>query len=341
MAIIGIERLIYCVDDVEKSVQFFEDFGLRLQERTADLTRFQLPDNSRVYFRSLATHPVPGSRVVGQGVHEVVWGVDSVENLEKLVANLATDREVRRDEEGVAHFITDDGVAMGLRHWPEKRQVVAPTEPVNSPGHIRRMNVHRRWIARAYPKGIAHIGLLSPDLEGLVNFLQTRLNFRLSDRQREFGIYCRADGVFDHHNLALINANAGLPGMDGQLRFHHANFVVTDLDEIMAGKNYLERRGWPKSDLGIGRHRIASALFCYFPCPAGGEAEYGADSDALDDGWVPRDFDPMFGLAHWMHNLPEWWDGANWDVLFAEGCAPAKGSVPVRPELAKPDPAGD
>lgn len=331
MAIIGIERLVYCVDDVEKSVQFFEDFGLKLHKRDQDQAAFLLPDNSRVLFRALATHPVPGSKIVGQGVHEIVWGVDTAESLRELVANVAADREVRADADGIHHFVLDNGIPMGLRHWPEKRMVFAPSEPVNSPGNIRRMNVHRRWIHRAWPKGLSHIGYLAPDRDSTIQFLETRLNFRLSDRQRDFGIYYRADGVNDHHNIALINSNAGLPGMDGQLRFHHANYVLTDLDEMMAGKNYMDRRGWPKSDMGIGRHRIASALFCYFPCPAGGEAEYGADFDAIDDNWVPRDFNPMFGLAHWMHDIPEWWQGADWDVTFAEGKAPYKGSVKPRP----------
>lgn len=334
MAIIGIERILYRVDDVDRSIRFFEDFGLPLLDRDDGGACFRLPDNARVDIRSIATDPVPGSQIVGIGVHEIVWGVDTAENLERLVARLATDREVRRDADGICHFVADGGIAMGLRHWPEKRQIFAPTEPVNSPGNLQRMNVHRRWIARARPKGISHIGVISPDIEGLSNFLRERLDFRLSDRQRSFAVYVRADGVNDHHNLAILNANAGLPGMDGTLRFHHVNYVVTDLDEMMAGKNHLERRGWPKSEWGIGRHRIASALFCYFPCPAGGEAEYGADSDALDDNWIPRDFSPMFGIAHWMHDLPAFLrDGAEWDVTFAADGVPAKGGVQPHPDL--------
>ena len=35
MAILGMETLVYCVDDVQKSVDYFEDFGLRLFETCA------------------------------------------------------------------------------------------------------------------------------------------------------------------------------------------------------------------------------------------------------------------------------------------------------------------
>lgn len=332
MAIIGIERIIYHVDDLPTCTAYFTDFGLPLHGESADLVRFDLPNNSRVY---LQTAPVPGSEIVGPGVHEVVWGVDTREHFEALVAGIAADRAVRHDDAGIAHFIADGGIAMGLRHWPEKRAVIAPADPINSPGKPQRMNQHRRWIERARPKEINHLGFLAPDRDAIANFLEQRLHFRLSDRQRDFGIYYRADGTFDHHNVAIINSNAGLPGMDGQLRFHHAMFLVTDVDEIMAGKIWLERRGWEKSEQGLGRHRIASALFCYFNCPAGGEAEYGADSDLLDDSWVPRDFDPMTGLAHWIHNAPDWWRGGRWDVQFVEGRVPQIGGPDARAGLNK------
>ncbi|WP_449472670.1 hypothetical protein [Sphingobium chungangianum] len=127
----------------------------------------------------------------------------------------------------------------------------------------------------------------------------------LSDSQPGFGKYLRADGSNSHHSLLLLNAHAPIPEMDGTLRFHHANFGVEDIDEIMIGANHMVRRGWEKSHFGLGRHRIDSALFYYIPCPAGGEAEYGADSDYVDDSWVPRNWDsPLFGYSHFVHDLP-------------------------------------
>src|SRR5260370_41677961 len=73
----------------------------------------------------------------------------------------------------------------------------------------------------------------------------------------------------------------------------------------MVGANHMERCGWDKSELGLGRHRIDSALFYYLPCPTGGEAEYGADGDYVDDSWVPRFWEePLFGYLTFTHNLP-------------------------------------
>lgn len=123
--------------------------------------------------------------------------------------------------------------------------------------------------------------------------------------QKGFGSYLRANGANNHHNLLWLNANASFPGCDGKTRFDHANFGVEDIDELMVGVNHMIRQGWEPSAIGLGRHRIDSGLFYYLDCPAGGEAEYGADADYIDDGWVPRNFHvPLFGYSHFTHNIP-------------------------------------
>jgi hypothetical protein len=61
----------------------------------------------------------------------------------------------------------------------------------------------------------------------------------------------------------------------------------------------------------------------YLPCPAGGEAEYGADSDALDDSWVPRVWHSAFGTASWISNIPDFlMDDSPWDISFAPDYVP-------------------
>jgi catechol 2,3-dioxygenase-like lactoylglutathione lyase family enzyme len=304
LGITGIESLIYGVEDVETCTRFFTDFGLIPAGRSEGASLFKLPEGSNVVIRPLGDPALPHTSVEGPGVREVIWGVDSTATLETLAAGLATDREVRHDADGTAHFATDIGLAMGLRVFA-KHPVASAPDPVNSPGRINRLNNHRKWRKRARPKLIAHVVYQVPDYETADAFMCERLNFRLSDWQRGFGKYLRADGSNEHHNLLLLNANAPVPGMDGKPRFHHANFEVEDIDEIMVGANYMTRRGWPPSLFGLGRHRIDSALFYYLPAPTGGEAEYGADGDAVDDGWVPRDWpNPLFGYAHFVHNLP-------------------------------------
>ena len=304
MAITGIESLTYRVDDLDASQRFFEDFGLKLSGPAEALVRFQLPEGSSVRLVHSDDPSVPLSALVGLGVCEVVWGVDTAEALEQLVEDVARDREVLRHADGSAHFLTDFGIPMGLRVFSRKPVVCAP-ELVNAPGRTVRLNQHRRWRQRAYPKGISHVVFAVPDFESCHLFMIERLGFRLTDEQVGFGMYLRADGTTNHHNLLLLNANAPLPDMDGVVRFHHANFAVEDLDEMMVGANHMTRQGWELSHYGLGRHRVDSALFYYLPCPAGGEAEYGADSDCVDDAWVPRRWpEPLFAYAHFVHDLP-------------------------------------
>ena len=318
--IIGIETLEYGVEDVAKSTRFFEDFGLPLVESGADQSRFQLEEGSNVLIRRLGDPRLPRSRVQGAGVQRVVWGVDTPANLEKLAAELARDRTVTRDADGTAYFDTDFGAAMALRVFAMRPVVNAP-DPINSPGRVNRLNTHRKWRLRARPKVIAHVVFAAPDHLKAAQFMRDRLNFRLSDSQRTYGEYLRADGTHNHHSLLLLNANLPFPGLDGQLRFHHANFGVEDIDEIMVGANHMTRCGWEPSSFGLGRHRIDSALFYYLPCPAGGEAEYGTDSDCVDDSWVPREWtEPLFGYVSFVHNLPPFLQAPpEWNFTYLTG----------------------
>lgn len=330
MAINGIRSLIYGVDNVQECARFFTDFGLPVRSLADDEARFLLADGSEVLVRRLDDPRLPASRLVGAGVQETIFGVNGDEAMQALLSGLRRDREVRVDERGVAHFLDDGGLAMGLQVFRKQPLVSAP-DPLNSPGRVNRLNTHRKWRRRAIPRTIQHVVFAVPDMRTSFCFLRDRLGFRLSDYQEGVGIYARADGSHGHHTLFLLDANAPLPGMDGQPRFHHANFGVEDIDEIMIGANHMERQGWPRSHLGLGRHRIDSALFFYLPCPAGGEVEYGADGDAVDDAWVPRHWPvPLFGIAHFMHNLPDWLhQEPDWEIRYL-----VNGQLPPEPHKA-------
>jgi catechol 2,3-dioxygenase-like lactoylglutathione lyase family enzyme len=325
MAILGIESLIYGVEDVAASTRFFEDFGLVRARSNEGASRFCLPEGSSVVIHALDDKRLPLSSMQGTGVREVIWGVDTEESLQAIEKELSKDRDVRRERDGSLHFLTDFGGAMGCRVFNRSPVISAP-DVLNSPGRVNRLNQHRKWRLRARPKLIAHVVFAVPEYEKAARFMCERLQFRLSDSQRGFGQYLRADGSNNHHSLLLLNANAPFPGMDGQFRFHHANFGVEDIDEIMVGANHMTRCGWAPSHLGLGRHRIDSALFYYIPCPAGGEAEYGADADYVDDSWVPRDWiDPLFAYSHFVHNLPPFlMEPPGWKFEYLTGLPPRK-----------------
>jgi catechol 2,3-dioxygenase-like lactoylglutathione lyase family enzyme len=327
MAIIGIERLVYGVTDVQESARFFRDFGLRELTDGLEGVEFGLVNGSRVVIFPLGHPALPREgEVVGQGVQEVIWGVDNELSLKHLRTRLEKVVAVAWDGE-VARFVTPFGVPMGLRVWTPKPLVCAP-DPSNAPGRVERLNRPRRWRLGATPRLITHVVFAVPNYDKVYQFMVDVLSFRLTDKQLGFGNYLRADGTNNHHNILFLNANSPLPGVDGKLRFHHANFALEDLDEIMISVNNMVRKGWKPSEQGLGRHRVDSALFYYFDCPAGGEAEYGADADYVDDNWVPREWtNPLFGYAHFVHNLPAFlMHEPQWHFRYITGIEPKDGA---------------
>jgi catechol 2,3-dioxygenase-like lactoylglutathione lyase family enzyme len=302
MPILGIETLMFGVDDIEECTRFFDDFGLPRFDSGEDFTHYRLDEGSNVILRHIDDPVLPKSVLRDKGVKETIWGVDTQESLDKLAARLEAKQDITRDEDGTVHTLTACGHPIALRVFNRKKVVYAP-DPVNAPGHINRLNVQRKWKTRAQPKVITHTVYACENPRKEFEWYRDMLNFRMSEEQVGMGFYLRCDGANEHHNLFLIDMTFGpLPGYP---LYHHTNFGVEDIDELMIGTNYMTRRGWTTGALGSGRHRIASALFSYLECPAGGEAEYGADSDYIDDNWIPREWNQVFGTYSWMHKIPE------------------------------------
>lgn len=321
MAINGIATVVYGVDDFSESVRFFEDFGLPLYKKTENFAHFKVAQGSSIHIRLLDDPWFQESKQMGIGVQECIWGVDTQESFDELLTDLRRDHEITVDADGVARFVTHFGQAIGFKVWTKKTYFSAPS-PSNSPGRVNRVNELRKWIRRAIPSNIQHVVWSFPDVNETMDFYRDRLGFKLSDVQIGVGVYLRGGGAQEHHNIFIADATSKVLGFDGTIRFHHVNFGVEDIDELMVGKIYVERRGWPKSSWGLGRHRISSGAFLYLKCPAGGEAEYGADIDVLDDRWVPRIWEASFGSNIFMHNLPVFLqEEVEWNIGFCEPTA--------------------
>ena len=110
MAITGIRSLNYGVDNVAVCARFFDDFGLRAIRNEDAVCRFKLPEGSEVVIRHRDDPALPLSSLVGDGVREVIWGVDTQESLDGFVVDLSRDREVTCGSDGVARFVTDFGL---------------------------------------------------------------------------------------------------------------------------------------------------------------------------------------------------------------------------------------
>ncbi|EZP71055.1 Glyoxalase/bleomycin resistance protein/dioxygenase [Sphingomonas paucimobilis] len=321
MTILGVESAVFGVADLAEHVRFWKDFGLPLHHEGADEAVFQVASGSRVVLyrhgdpRLPAPDPFPGD-----GLKETVWGVLNAQELDRIAASLATEVEVRCDADGTVRCVCPDGQPIALRVWA-KRQVVSHASPVNTPGSYPRFNQHRIWRTRAIPKTINHVVFFSADYVGSFEFYERHLGFRYIDHSKGTGIFARAPGTFEHHSIFWVNCD--LPIAPDHFKFMHIAFGCDDIDEVMLGANILADKGWKNASMnssgGISRHRISSAIYYYCDMPGkAGEAEYHADTDYLDDNWIPRAWDFRFGSLLWAHNAPPIFRGDNvpWDMTF-------------------------
>jgi catechol 2,3-dioxygenase-like lactoylglutathione lyase family enzyme len=295
MAILGLETVILGLDDVQKWSSFFEDFGL-VRDRFTDRTvRFTLPEQSHIILKPANDPSLPPAFLGTDGPREIVWGVDSAASLDQIAKNLASDREVSRDIDGTIHSIDPNGIRIGFRIF-DRKEVAIVEGSENTVGKPVRWNKRRNWYDKAQPKVIQHVVFGVPDVDAGVAFYAERLGFRISDVSRGIGVFMRCDGRNDHHNLFFPKSN--------NVYFHHISFGVDNIDELMAGANNMQRKGWPGGH-GLGRHRISSMVYYYLKSPSNGEIEYSADGDAVNDDWVPSLWGPKFGNTHWVGHVGE------------------------------------
>lgn len=319
MAILGVESVIFGVDDLETCTRFWDDFGLTPVSRSNAESVFEVATGSRIIVAHEDDPRLAHRAFEGNGIRLTVWGVDTQGHLEALVRGLDADTPVTRDSDGSAFFHAPDGQYLGLRVWA-KRPVLSAPDSINSPGNIKRLNTLRQWRHKAIPKAINHVVFFSPDYIGSYEFYRDKLGFRYSDHSKGVGIFARANGTNEHHSIFWVNSD--LPFAPDGHGFMHIAFGMDDIDEVMLGGNIMEKRGWKNTSMnasgGISRHRISSAIYYYVDNPNGGEAEYHADTDYLDDNWVPRAWDFKFGSLLWSANTPPIFRGDDivWDMQF-------------------------
>jgi len=319
MSILGVQSIVYATDDIAACIRFHDEFGLDKVDEGDWGADYLLQEGSTVLVRKTDDRSLPAAWSKEPGVREAIWGVSDQAALDAIEADLSTDRAVARDDDGTLHTTDDQGIAIGFRLFDRKTPDY-DDDAHNNAGHVHRLNRHRKWYERAEPKLINHVVFGAVDIDKAVAFYTERLDFRVSDISRGLGVFLRCDGRHEHHNLFFIKS--GFVNADDPC-WHHVCYGVENIDEIMAGANRMQKLGY-ESPEGIGRHRIASALFYYLNNPAGGTSEYGADTDYLDDDWKPRLWEPMFGNFFWVGKWPDWAaKDIEWNVRVLDGPIPS------------------
>ena len=279
MNIVGIDRVVLGVDEMDEAQRFIRDFGLVAQETGATGARFATQDGTDLVVRRSTDLALP--HAVGSAVNarETIWGVADRQELERIGAELSRDRQVAHGEDGVLRSIDDTGfgIAFQVTQRTPFDALPALTNVCGLPP-ARGRNQRIDFLKPVQPRSLGHIVFWVPDLDKAQRFYTERLGFRVTDSYRGRSVFLRAAGSHDHHNLFLIEK----PGFAGGL--NHIECHVTDFNEVMMSGTRIANKGW-KTHNGPGRHVLGSNYFWYFKTPFGAAMELAADMDWADDEW--------------------------------------------------------
>ena len=285
MKIGRVESLIYGVTDMDTGVRYYQDWGLALKSRDADAALFTLPSGQTVVLKPASDASLPSSPFKGPTVREVIWGVDTQASLDEMHKELARDREVKVDADGTLHAYDDLGFGIGFR-------VMSGVSPAKPAG--KKMNKPFDPPRSAAPQRIGHVvySIQRADQQKAADFYMKRLQFRMTDHTGDLGDFMRCNGSNDHHNIFFLTA----PNFAA---FNHVAFEVRDFDEIVFGGKNMKSKNW-KPYAPPGRHILGSNLFWYFMNPCGGQTEYFADMDLMDDDFETRNWEKTPGYSMWV-----------------------------------------
>ena len=278
MNIIGLDALVFGVDDLAACRQYLADYGL------SDVGdgRFEALDGTAVVLRAKDDASLPAPLGTASLLRETVYGVADLATLVAIEAELRRDRAVTR-EGGVVRSVDDMGFALAFQ-VTLRRPISLPAETVNAPGAAPQRGPNGIGVTRdmpALPRSLSHIVYFVPDSAKAEAFY-TRLGFVTTDRFTGVGPFLRPAGTLDHHTLFFIQTPPHMKGCE------HFTFHMGGPTEVMlAGRRFTEK-GY-ESFWGPGRHLFGSNWFWYFKSPLGCNVEYDADMDLHDDQWTARE----------------------------------------------------
>ncbi|WP_432186928.1 VOC family protein [Streptomyces sp. Tue6028] len=281
MGIQRIESVTYGIEELTECVRFFDDFGLRLAERTDEHAVFETLTGQTLRLDTVPGPLVPPPVEAGPTLREVVWGVDTPRELERLVAAAGRDRAVREDAAGVFHTVDESGFGTGLT-LARPRTVDVTPRPANTLGRVHRWNTALAPIARVRPLRMCHVALniRKEGREDAVAFYTDRLGFRPTDVVEPMGVFMQAPGDDDQHTMLLCHR----PDRAG---VNHVAYEVPGFDDVVEGGNHMIDQGWREARR-LGRHTVGSNVFRFLHAPCGGRVEYAADMDRVDDSYETR-----------------------------------------------------
>lgn len=279
MNIIGLEALVFGVDNVAACAQYLTDYGLA----PAGGGRFEALDGTAIVLAAQDDPALPPGLATASMLRKTIHAVADGATLDAIAAELSKDREVRRLPDGSIESVDDLGFVIGFQ-VARRRPLSLTAEAVNAPGDARRpanvAGVDDRMAA--LPRTLSHVVYFVPDAARAEAFYVQRLGFVCTDRFTGVGPFLRPAGTLDHHTLFFIQTPPHMQGCE-----HFTFHMGGPTEVLLAGTRFVDK-GY-QSFWGPGRHRFGSNWFWYFNSPLGCHVEYDADMDLHDEQWQARE----------------------------------------------------
>ena len=100
MNIVGLDAVVFGVDDVAACAQYLTDYGLQPVDVNADGGRFEALDGTAVVLARASDAALPPAMDTGCLLRKTVMGVFDEAALQAVAEELIKDREVRRLDDG-------------------------------------------------------------------------------------------------------------------------------------------------------------------------------------------------------------------------------------------------
>ena len=288
----------YGAPDLDRMEEFLTAFGLIRTDRT-------------LYMRGASSSPylhVTDLTAEPQAKSFALLAKDE-DDVERLAAELGLAAEWNPEPAGGRMVRFKDPSGFDVTVLAGIRQVAALSPLSPAPGNFG-MERLRKGSGVKRPRGpaevlrLGHALLRCDSLEQSFRFYTETLGFKVSDSlyagENLVGhfMHCGLGQTFtDHHTIAIVKRPAS--------QFDHAGFEVLDLENVLAGNDYLMSKDY-EHDWGIGRHTEGSQIFDYWRDPFGNKIEHWTDGDLVNDDYQPgRAMVRPEGPVQWGPPIPQ------------------------------------
>ena len=252
----GLSYIAFSVPDLDRTREFMLDFGLTVVEHPDRDTLYMTGKSTPFLYKAVKGEPRFLSFGLTVANPDILDRLASTTGIASRPLDAPAGGRYVRSTDPDGYLV--DVVAGQDDHVPAS----ADGEIWNSLKQRARVSIAKRVVQKP-----AHVSHLAHCVLGVTNFKTSEAWYK------------------SHFGFLTSDANEEEAGdltgaFKGPPTFGHAAFEVRDLDDLMAGHNYLESRGH-KPAWGVGRHVLGSQVFDYWSDPWGNTLEHQTDGDVF------------------------------------------------------------